>query len=331
MKRKDFLLIIVFIIICIFVDNIIGYSLDKLPKKDNRDLDGYMWRDLYKSKENSIDMMFVGSSHARFAFDTSLFDKKLGKNTFNLSTPDQTPLAGYYALKQALKYQKPKMIIYEAYWNKMCTDDNTTAANFIYDYMKDEFLKLKLMYSLKEDNKFKDFFLNSYVKSYKHRQKLNNFLNRAINGDVLSCSSTVADINDFGKIKYGGKGYLETDVVVSPNQLNNSSFKRTKNYNFNNKQLEYFQNTIDLCKENNIKMLIVTAPMPLKTLSFVKEYSSYSKKINDIALKNNVKYIDYNIINMSQNLFDDSCFMDSNHMNSKGAQTLDLLLLDVIK
>ncbi len=331
MKRKDFLLILIFVICCLFVDNIIGYSLDKLPKKDNRDLDGYMWRDLYNSKENSIDIMFVGSSHARFAFNTSLFDTKLEKNTFNLSTPDQTPLGGYYALKQALKFQKPKMIIYEAYWNKMCTADNTTAANFIYDYMKDEFLKLQLMFSLKDDNKFKDFFLNSYVKSYKHRQNLHNFLNRAINGDILSCSSSVTDINDFGKIKYAGKGYLETDVVVAQNQLNNSSFKHTKNYNFNNKQLEYFQKTIDLCKENNIKMLIVTAPMPLKTLSFVKDYSTYSSKINNIAIKNNVKYIDYNIINMKQNLFDNSCFMDSNHLNSKGAQKLDLLLLDLMK
>lgn len=326
-RKKDLFLIIIFIVCCILTDNIIGFGLDHLPKKDNRDVNSYMWRDLYNLRENSIDIMFMGSSHARFAFDTQYFDNKLGVHTFNLSTPDQTPVVGYYALKQALRYQKPDVLVYEAYWNKMCTDNNTTAANFVYNYMKDEFIKIQLMYSLKDDKKFKDFFINSYVKSYKNRHALYNFLAYAINGELGLERNNILDVDDFGDFRYVKNGYLGTNQVVTQDILENSSFKLIKHYYFNEKQLEYIQKTIDLCKENDIKVLFVTAPMPVTTLNFVNNYREYSDKINNMALKNGIKYIDYNIMNIETNIFDSSCFKDSNHLNSNGALKFDSILL----
>lgn len=328
-KIKETALIILFIILFILADNGMGIVLTHLPNKDNRNLDGYLWRDLYNQPDNSIDIMFLGSSHARFSFDTKKFNEKLGMNTFNLSTADQTPVVGYYALQQALRHQSPKVLVYEAYTSKMCDDSNITAANFVYYYLKDYDIKLKMLASLRKEDKFRDFVINSNIKTYRFRQSFYVWA-ELIRTHKLNPAAVFADKNVFDDIEYRGDGYLASDKVVTQENLINSPFKSAGNHVFNKKQLDYFGKAIDLCKAKGIKVLIVTAPMPKATIDYIKEYNSLSKTISDFSQKRGIKYIDYNLISNRDKIFDDSCFRDSNHLNTKGASKLDNLLTDTL-
>jgi hypothetical protein len=182
---------------------------------------------------------------------------------------------------------------------------------------------------LHEENKFKGFVVNSHVKSYRFRNNL-FILADKLRTHKLEAVPAFADKNVFADIKYSKNGYLASDKVVTKDALQNSPFKIKEKYVFNQKQLDYFEKTINLCKSKNIKLLAVTAPMPNTTIDYITSYNTHSKAIYEFSQKRGAEYIDYNLINNRDTLFDDSCFRDSNHLNSKGATTLSNLLADVI-
>lgn len=333
--RKPIVRIIAFVLIFILLDNVIGTGLKCLMYADKPDMNSLMWSDFYQQKKNSIDVMFVGSSHARFAFNTAEFDKALEQKTFNLSSSDQTPVVGYYALQEALKYQKPKVVVYEAYWRKFGTEDNTTPAYFVYDYIKDVRTKAGLLASLYGDKAFDPFLEEALSKTYKYRDNFLPIMKSLAKGQVsvnpYCFSQTVSKPIAYEDFQYAGDGYFSSVKVVSSDTLYNKNSFKTATFSWNDKQLDYFQKTLQLCKDNHIKVLVVTAPLPRQSIDDTKEYVSYSEKITKICKENGLEYLDYNLLNQSGTLFSDRDFMDTNHLNSRGALILDQMLILKLK
>src|SRR5437870_3052083 len=112
---KVFLFVLVFFVLNL----IVGYILS-IPKRKLIEA-GYFhpqkrWSEFYQQKKNSIDLLFLGSSHCYRSFNPAIFDEKLGTNSFNMASPSQSPLTSYYVLKEVLKRQSPKIVILEVFW-----------------------------------------------------------------------------------------------------------------------------------------------------------------------------------------------------------------------
>ena len=69
----------------------------------------------YKIPKNSIDLLFVGSSHSYCTFNTKLFDHYLKCNSLNLGTSSQSLSITYFGILEVLKRQTPKVIVIEVY------------------------------------------------------------------------------------------------------------------------------------------------------------------------------------------------------------------------
>jgi len=69
----------------------------------------------YKLPKNSIDLLFIGSSHSYCTFNTHLFDHYLECNSLNLGTDSQSLSITYSAILEILKKQNPKVIVIEIY------------------------------------------------------------------------------------------------------------------------------------------------------------------------------------------------------------------------
>ena len=67
--------------------------------------------------------------------------------------------------------------------------------------------------------------------------------------------------------------------------------KTLANYTFKSENYEYLQKITDLCKENNIKLILIKAPS-----LYPYWYDEYEEQIKDFALKNNINY--YNLLDM---------------------------------
>lgn len=330
---KYFLKITIFIIIFKIIDISVGGFLYYHTYFNKPNMHELMWNDFYSYDDNSIDVMFLGSSHARFAFDSSLFDKELETKTFNLSSSGQTPVVGYYALKEALKYQKPKLLVYETYWRLFGTSDNVTPAYFVFDYIKGYDIKAEMLYDLSNEKTFSSFLFESMIKTYKYRSGVTAAFKNILKGNIVNSAVKVNNNIEFDDYTYYKDGFFGSEKVASRNKLfvTNPFKKAGSNFKWNKKQLEYFRKTIELCKENNIKVLMVTAPMPGPTINLLKEYDNSNKYLKDIAGQLKVDYIDYNIENKKTGMFTNDMFYDSNHLNIKGTELLDKKLAPVIK
>ena len=69
----------------------------------------------YEQEENSIDVMFFGSSHIFENVNTGVLWDEHGIAAFNLCGSIQPLWNTYYYIKEALKTQSPKLIVVDVY------------------------------------------------------------------------------------------------------------------------------------------------------------------------------------------------------------------------
>ncbi len=110
-KKRVVASALIFFLFCLAVlsaeNKIFGYK-DKEEWSTDRRISQY--REL---KENTIDVLIVGSSHMMSGIAAPLLWEKSGISAYNYVSRNQTVPFTYLSLKEALKTQKPKLIIFD--------------------------------------------------------------------------------------------------------------------------------------------------------------------------------------------------------------------------
>ena len=86
----------------------------------------------YDLDKNTVDVLVLGSSHAFVNFSTDTLWSEYGISSFNLGGGVQPFWNTYYNLKEALKTQKPELIVLDAYAATLdfdYSDSNRTRSN----------------------------------------------------------------------------------------------------------------------------------------------------------------------------------------------------------
>lgn len=90
----------------------------------------------YAEPKNSVDVLFVGSSHSMAAFNPTQIWAEQGFTSYNLYSWSQPMWASYYYIKEALAYQSPGVVVLEGF--SLCYG-NTYIAPADMDEVSDEF------------------------------------------------------------------------------------------------------------------------------------------------------------------------------------------------
>ena len=69
----------------------------------------------YEMEKDSVDVLFLGSSHAVTCFIPQELYNQYGITSYNLGCEQQNLVLSYYWLKEALRYQTPKVVVLEGY------------------------------------------------------------------------------------------------------------------------------------------------------------------------------------------------------------------------
>ncbi len=69
----------------------------------------------YEMERNSVDVLFFGSSHAVNGFNPQELYNQYGITSYNLGCEQQNLVLSYYWLKEALRYQTPKVVVLDGY------------------------------------------------------------------------------------------------------------------------------------------------------------------------------------------------------------------------
>ena len=105
--------------------SVVGFLL-MLALVLNRVYDIVSWKDtegdyvstiteLYSTPKNTMDLVFVGSSHCYGGVDVDYFWSNYGIAAFDMCCSGQDKDSAYHQLKELLKTQSPKLVVVEAY------------------------------------------------------------------------------------------------------------------------------------------------------------------------------------------------------------------------
>lgn len=72
--------------------------------------------EFYEMEKDTVDVLFLGTSHSYCGFSPQEFYDRCGIRSYNLGTSRQSIWLSYYWLKEALKTQKPKIVVQELYY-----------------------------------------------------------------------------------------------------------------------------------------------------------------------------------------------------------------------
>ncbi len=304
---KQFLIKITLFITCSILFYIVALPIWKnvLPKEFSPNIYyklggyGHMYTRLKEAKEtDSVDILFLGSSHTYRGFDPRVFKEK-GYKTFNLGSSAQSPIQTHVLLKRYLDKIKPKQIIYEVYPATLASNGVESSLDIVSNDKND-------LYSLIMALKI------NHIKTW-------NTLIYAWYRDLFNVNKDFKENPVKWKDLYIKGGYVQKEV---------SYFKPPKKWDskeitINKMQLKYFNEIIKDIKKRNIDLLLVYAPIPSENYNRYK-----NNKYFDSLMSTYAKYYNFNkIVKLNDTLH----FFDSHHLNQNGVKIFNEKLLQILR
>lgn len=256
----------------------------------------------YNEPENEFSVMYFGSSHAYASFSPLEIWKQTGVKSYVFATQMQPMWASVTYLKEALKTQKPKLVVFECnmlyYEDSQYMDDATN-----YSFMDDIPLsanKIELAQSAAPEGSRLPLVLN-FVKYHSRWANLTK-------EDFTFRRSQTRD-------PY--KGFVVLPPKVGGQRIDRWDLSDiTEPLLIGPKNSAYLKEMIDICAENGIDLWLVKAPCNIAPENYQKMLA-----VQQIADKYGIPFNEFN----SQQTYDEigitsnGSFFDQRHMDIEGA------------
>lgn len=293
-KQINIVLKLTFVILII-------YSLQRLviPKYMGEIKEGAFILDYYREK-NTHDVLMVGDCELYENISTVKMWDRYGINSYIRGSAGQKIWQTYFLLKESLKYEKPKVVIINALSMKYNDPKDETYNRMTIDYMKWSKEKIDMINASKTKDECFIEYLFPILRYHDRILKL--------------------DKNDF-------KYYFNKDVVTLAGYFPKKGVKKVKtfpreneikDFRFGDRAYFYLDKIRLLCKKNNIKLIIIKAPI----LSPVW-YKAWDKNMVDYTKKYNIPY--YNLYEKNKEIkidYNKDTYDRGRHLNYKGADKI---------
>ncbi|MDR2649439.1 MAG: hypothetical protein LBB94_06950 [Clostridiales bacterium] len=287
--------------------------------------------DFYALEKNSLDMLFIGSSHSYCTFSPALIDRALGTESFQFGMPLQHPDSSYFTLKEALATQSPSVVVMELYWDVLNRDFEIKQADTLFQAFDNEDLKrayIKEIFPWNEKIKYAFPFI-------RYQQDFLTYENSRLTDYIESRFGLKRKAETpIGEERYDYRGFMYCDYVIPESKFgaqNQYSKFDGQKWKFSNVQQGYLEKIIGVCRSNDIRLLFVTAPVAPVSIEKMRRYDAVHSAVSAFAQKNKIPYLDFNTENQAKNLFENKHFRDDAHLNYSGVTIADAYFADWVK
>lgn len=295
MKKKIHIFVCVIAFCCIFTTVYAVVNETLRLKYDNGILP---LQDLYHYPENSIDVIFLGSSHIGMNVDTEVLCRDYGIAAYKIWGPIQPVWNSYFNLVEALKTQKPKLVVFETL-SMSHTFEHQTYAHTV---MNLSGMKLSL-------NKIQDILVSAEPQYYS--ALITNFSLYHTRYNELTAQDFE---NYFWNYQYNRNKnfHYEDHAVYAANAPELTSEKLP----LGEKQRKYFLKLYQLCKRNDIPLLLVTVPY-----SIIEDESARQNTFSELAREKGLAHLDFKTVSDAIDIQYNGDFIDdSGHFNNSGIE-----------
>lgn len=282
------------------------------------------FEDFYALPQNSLNMVFIGSSHSYCTFDPELFDNHFAISSYQMGTPLQHLDTSYYELLEIYRTQTPDVVVLETYWDVLDDRFEMKQANSFFEVLQNEELKkeyIQKVFPLSEKIKY-------YLLPIRFQQDYFAYEANEISKKIEQTYGVQKKKIQYqeGEEYYRSKGYVYCNMGMLPREYNETNQFRGldgKNWEIDETQAGYVKKIAALCKQKGSELVMVTAPIALVSMDYIQNYDKIHQKMAALAEEVHANYIDYNVINQQIGMLTNENFRDDAHLNDSGVQIVD--------
>lgn len=263
----------------------------------------------YEEKRNSIEVLLLGDSNIYRGFSPMVYWKDTGITSYSFASASQPAWLSYYALKDALQYQKPKVVVFEI--NELFADAKGKTGRYCaaINTLQSAPARLKAIADTASgfDEEDREILYRSYIKDT-FQQTLKKILPNK--------EETVGRKENF-------KGYLLNSTTIPYTGKNSYMSRYDMQLDIDDETASYIDKIADLCKDHHAVLLFVKLP----TKEWTAQKSEFAKQF---AKQRDIPFLDLNIAMEDLDWSKDT--KDSGfHMNDHGATKVTKYLEGFIK
>jgi|GEM_PF-562029 len=285
--------------------------------------------DLYALEDDTVDILFLGSSHSNLTFVPMVINEKTKADSYVLGAHGLPVFAMPYYLEEVLKTQKPKIVVVELFsvagfvqYDKE-KDDPFDDFHMYSDPMHLSLNKLKMIWDIvpkgyRLEHVFPIIAHHASVYSEKFIPRVKGFLNPAF------------DPNPFFGYELVN---FSTNFVEGDPLYDTSTIKISDDFTISDTAYDYLDWIVELCKQNDIQLIFAATPMTNTKTSDVTDdvnrihtlidaLSEYTKN-NNIGVVNMFEYIDEIGVEKED-------MLDDGHFNISGAKKTSSFFADYL-
>lgn len=311
--------ILIITLLVMVVNEILTYIL----VDDANDEIRFYMSELYK--QDNIETLFLGSSHVFCGYNPKVLEEYYGENVYLAATPVQKIDASYYLLKEALKKNPIKTVYIDMYYRQFRDipserfDEQMKYIWCITDNMKSGWNRWEFILNASGCERYLDGFLpasryGNYLLDLPRLEKIIKS-KRTTEYKKVECPEGIVDsfykgalinLNSSSEVQMVGKIGRYDIARIDDNIMSDYSRK-------------YLDKMVKLCKENDIKLVLVTTPFTPFHIQAMGDYMTYYEFVNSYAEQNGIDYYDFNLCKEEVLPLEDDMFVDVHHLSGKGA------------
>ena len=270
-------------------------------------------RGVYNEEKNSLQVIWLGTSHLQSGVSPMSIYQATGIRSYNLSTTAQPLLSGYYRLKYVLKRQKPKLVIMDVgacfrgkAWQRLEPAWRRMIDALPWYALPEKLEQSMAMVSLNDSMGFEDI-ASGLLPILKYRYNL---------------ALTRYDFMYRGyDLPYPQKGQAVVPIILGSKKENltaTNEASKEKNRKVLDQQRETLEKINDLCKANGCELVLTKVPVNKPT-----SYGGYwsvdkHELIQELADEMGVRFIDLNFEDLDID-WKKETWDGGGHMNLMGA------------
>ncbi len=260
----------------------------------------YSLKKFYEQKNDSVDVLVLGSSHGFADFNTGILWDKYGIAAYDLCGAQQPLWNTYYYFKEALKTQTPELVILEGY---MVTNE-------------DEYIHYGSLIKNTFGMKLSNDKLDAIKVSSPKEMWLDCFMGYTQYHNRYSELGRADFLKDQGNKQYTDWKGFTSAVYMDPQETVDVS-DITDTMDLYGKSEDYYRKILELAKTKEIPLLVVISPYPGITPDEQRKFN----RAEQIAKEYGALFLNYNPIYRDTGMDYSTDYSDEGHMNYRGSIT----------
>lgn len=264
------------------------------------------WIEYRSLEENSLDVLFLGTSHSYFAIDPMYLYENTGITSYVFGGPGLRLDLTYMNLEDALKTQSPSVVFLDM-----------SAIQF--DFQQTEAKCHKVLDQLPMSKSKIEYAFNNESEEMKPLDALFPFFRYHSRWSDLGEDDFKFVWNELDET------YIRGHYVTYQTKETEFHFYEDVEYVLTDRNLDYLERMKKLCDENNIELILYKIPTPTW-------YESQSQGAAELGEKLEVPYLElfYEVDEIGIDVTTD--FRDeNNHLNQRGAEKLSAYLAEYLE